>query len=79
MSLTQFPLFKSSVFQQRALVKEFGKRTVRNRHVLFLYAGIYANLSFKQYQKELKKLTKLVIAVLISYDRTYGYSWKIHQ
>ena len=46
---------------------------------LFLYAGIYANLSFKQYQKELKKLTKLVIAVHISYDRTYGYSWKIHQ
>ena len=40
---------------------------------------IYANLSFKQYQKELKKLTRLVIVVDINYDRTYGYSWKILQ
>jgi len=44
-----------------------------------LCVGIYANLSFKQYQKELKKLTRLVIVVDINCDRTYGYSWKIHQ
>ena len=60
--------------------RKFSPRKFQQNFVLeHPNAGIYANLSFKQYQKELKKLTRLVIVVHISYDQTYGYSWKIHQ
>ena len=74
MSLNQFPV---RLWSQPRL-KLVPKWTVISSNT-GLCVGIYANLSFKQYQKELKKLTRLVIVVDINCDRTYGYSWKIHQ